>query len=109
MGSALYVELKDEPPGLDTLMNGKPLAKSWQQLDAIAAQLGIPSITKICVPNWRLPDKWIPVFDSYLAHVRDNPGSVSNPDGVIDDLESVARLLREAQRVNSKWRLSVDY
>ena len=59
--------------------------------------------------NWRLPDKWIGVFEAYLAHVKGNPQCVGNPDGVIDDLESVLRLLREAQVAKCKWRLMVDY
>jgi hypothetical protein len=109
VGSALYIELKDAPPGLDTFMHGKPLARSWGALDVVAEKLGIPSLTKIVVPNWRLPDKWIPVFEAYLAHVKNNPGSVTDADGVIDDLESVLRLLREALRAKSKWRLMVDY
>ena len=109
MGAALYIELKDKPPGLDTFMHGKPLSRSWEALDLVAAELGIPSITKICIPNWRLPDKWIPVFAAYLAHVKSKPDCVEDPDGVIDDFESILRLLEEAQRVKSKWRLMVDY
>ena len=109
MGSALYVELKDAPPGLDTFMHGKPLARSWEALDGVAEILGVPSITKIVVPNWRLPDKWIPVFEAYLAHVRSNPASVKDAEGVIHDFESVLRLLREAQRTKTKWRIMVDY
>ena len=109
MGSALYIELKDAPPGLDTFMHGKPLAKSWEALDVVAQTLGVPSMTKIVVPNWRLPDKWIPVFEAYLSHVKSNPGSVKDAEGVIDDFESILRLLHEAQRAKSKWRLWVDY
>jgi hypothetical protein len=109
VGSALYIELKDAPPDLDTFMHGKPLARSWEALDAIAETLGIPSMTKMVVPNWRAPDKWIPVFEAYLAHVRSNPGSVKDADGVIHDFESVLRLLGEAQRGKTKWRLMVDY
>ena len=108
MGSALYVELKDAPPEIDTFMHGKPLARSWEALDAVAETLGIPSITKIVVPNWRVPDKWLPVFEAYLAHVQKFPSSVQDPEGVIDDLESVIRLLQEAQRAKLKWRIAVD-
>ena len=109
MGAALYIELKEVPAGLNTLMNGKALSKSWEELDCVAATLGIPSITKICIPNWRLPDKWISVFESYRDYVNANPTCVQNPDGVIDDLQSVLRLLTEAKRVKTKWRLMVDY
>ncbi len=109
MGSALYVELKETPSGLDTFMNGKPLAKSWDALDLIGEQIGIATMTKICIPNWRLPDKWITVFVAYLEHIRAHPSSVPDPEGVIVDLEDVVRLLKEAQRAGTKWRLVVDY
>jgi hypothetical protein len=109
MGSALYVSIKDRPADLDWMMNGKPLARAWDALDAIAQAADVPPISKLCNASWKLPDKGLLVFQKYLAFVEANPANIPDAPDVIDDLKDVVRLIGEAKRLNSKWRLMLDY
>lgn len=109
MGSALFIAIKEKPSDLETFMDGKSLARAWKSLDAAATVLGIPSITKLCNNAWKNPDKGIPVFEQYLAYVREHTDQFERPDYVIDDLNDVIRLIKEAQRLGTKWRLLLDY
>lgn len=109
MGSALYVSIKDKPDDLDTSMNGKALARAWDVLDALAPTLGALPISKLCNASWKNPDKGRPDIEKYLAHVRANPASVPDAPDVIEDLEDVLRLIGDAQKLGTKWRLMLDY
>lgn len=109
MGSALYISIKDKPGDLDTFMNGKALARAWDELDALAPTLGALPISKLCNASWKSPAKGRPDFEKYLAHIRSNPASVPDAPAVIDDLEDVVRLIGEAEKLATKWRLMLDY
>lgn len=109
MGSALYVSIKDKPADLDTLMNGKALARAWDALDALAPALGVLPISKLCNASWKSPDKGRPDIEKYLAHVHANPESVPDAPEVVEDLKDVLRLIGEAGKLGTKWRLMLDY
>lgn len=108
MGSALYISIKNRPDDLDWMMNGKPLANAWDALDAIAEQADVPPITKLCNAAWKQPDKGLVIFEKYLAFVQANPKTVPDAKHVIEDLRDVVRLIGEAKRLDTKWRLSLD-
>jgi len=109
MGSALYVSIKNPPSDLDTMMNGKALAKAWEALDTVAPKLGVPSITKLCNNSWKAPEKGLPAFEKYLQYVETNPTAVPSAQEVIEDLKDVIRLISVAQCLGTKWRLLLDY
>ena len=109
MGSALYVSIKNPPSDLDTMMDGKALAKAWESLDAVASQLGVPSINKLCNNSWKASEKGLPVFEKYLQYVVAHPNDVPNAPEVIEDLKDVLKLIGEAHRLGTKWRLLLDY
>lgn len=109
MGSALFVSIKDKPADLDWMMNGKPLARAWDALDVVASLIAVPDLNKLCSSAWKNPDKYLPIFEKYLAHVEANPASVPDASNVIDDLKDVVRLVGEAKRLGTKWRLVLDY
>lgn len=109
MGSALYISIKDKPAELDTYMNGKPLARAWDALEALAPILGVPGISKLCNSSWKAPEKGLPVFEKYLSHIQENPSCIEEPEYVIEDLNDIIRLIKEAGRLNTKWRLLLDY
>jgi len=109
MGSALYVSIKDKPDDLDTFMNGKALARAWDALDALAPTLGILPVSKLCNASWKSPEKGLPDIEKYLAYVQQNPASVPDASEVIEDLQDVARLIGEARKLGTKWRLMLDY
>ena len=109
MGSALYISIKNPPPDLDTMMNGKALAKAWEALDAVAAKLGVPPLNKLCNNSWKAPEKGLPAFEKYLQYVKTNPTAVPNAHEVIEDLKDVIRLVSAARGLGTKWRLLLDY
>lgn len=109
MGSALYISIKDCPSELDTMMNGKAIASAWDVLDGVAESLGVPPINKICNNAWKAPEKGIPVFEKYLAYVQENSSDIEDHEAVADDLRDIIRLINEAKRLNTKWRLLLDY
>lgn len=109
MGSALYISVKNPPRELDTMMNGKALARAWEALDAAAQGIGVPPISKLCNSSWKAPEKGLPVFEKYLEYVATRPTNIPNAGEVIEDLKDVLRLIGEAQRLGTKWRLMLDY
>ena len=109
MGSALYISIKDKPASLDTDMDGKALARAWDALNPIADKLGIPNLDKLCTTAWKAPDKGLPVFEKYLAYVTEHPDSVPDADDVLEDIKDIVRLIGEAAKLGTKWRLLLDY
>ncbi len=109
MGSALYISIKDKPKELDSFMNGKALARAWEALDRISEELKLPNLNKLCNNAWKAPEKGIPIFESYLAYVTKHPDSVPDAEEVVEDLRDVIRLIGEAGKLGTKWRLLLDY
>ena len=54
------------------------------------------------------PDKGLVIFEKYLAFVQANPKTVPDAKHVIEDLRDVLRLIGEAKRLDTKWRLLLD-
>jgi hypothetical protein len=90
-------------------MDGKSLARAWHVLDVIANQIGVPPLNKLCNNAWKAPEKGLPVFEKYLRYIEANPNSVPNAPEVIEDLKDVLKLIGEAHRLGTKWRLLLDY
>lgn len=109
MGSALYIAIKDKPKNFDTFMNGKPLARAWEAFDPIAEKLKLPNLDKLCNGAWKVPEKGLPIFESYLTYITEYPESVPDADDVGEDLRDVIRLIGEAAKLGTKWRLLIDY
>jgi hypothetical protein len=109
MGSALYISIKGKPSALDTEMDGRALARAWEALNPIAEKLEVPNLDKLCTTAWKSPDKGLPVFEKYLAYVVEHPDCVPNAKDVIEDIKDVLRLIGEASKLGTKWRLLLDY
>lgn len=109
MSLALFISIKDKPDGFEDYMCGKFLARAWDALDVIAPIINVPVMNKLCNSAWKNPDKGLPIFEKYLDYIRQNPSSVPDSLEVIEDLEDVVRLIGEAKRLNTKWRLLLDY
>lgn len=109
MGSALYISIKDKPATLDAEMDGKALARAWEAFNPIAEKLGVPNLDKLCTTAWKAPDKGLPVFEKYLAYVVEHPDSVPDANEVVEDIKDILRLISEASRLGTKWRLLLDY
>ena len=109
MGTALFISIKDKPASLDVEMDGNALARAWEALNPIAEKLAIPDLDKLCTAAWKAPVKGLPIFQKYLAYVVEHPDSVPDAAHVIEDLKEIVRLIGEASKLGTKWRLSLDY
>lgn len=131
MGAALYIVLEREIEGLDSLVNGKALAKASEALKRLAHQVGVRPLMEFFsadagelgefladhdVEAGEVPsEQWFSASDG-LATVRallsqarkGGVGLASDPD-VITDLEEFERVLGEAERHQIRWHLAVDY
>ncbi len=90
-------------------MNGKALARAWEALNPIAEKLKLPNLDKLCNNAWKAPEKGLAIFEAYLAYVTTYPESVPDAEAVVEDLRDVIRLIGEASKLGSKWRLLLDY
>lgn len=124
MGAAYFIVLEREIDGLDTMIDGKLLARTAEALDAIAPQLGVRPISEFIsidpkqaaefmdgegmdVGEIELPPlKQFPAQDG-LATVR---AMLSRPEAqpAIQDLKDCERILSVAAQHGVGWHLEVD-
>ena len=129
MSVAYYIVLDHEEPGFDTFVNGKFLARDAEKLDAICEQLGIPKIDDFVVMSedeladlldedielpegegeqWFTADEGIAFVTALTEHIKVNPGTLSNPQGILEDLAEYADVFEKAKGIDAKWRLNLD-
>ncbi|NJM13406.1 MAG: hypothetical protein HC889_17410 [Synechococcaceae cyanobacterium SM1_2_3] len=131
MSVAYYIVLDVEEPGFDAFVNGKFLARDAEKLDAICDQLDIPKIDDfvfmsedeladlldddIELPEgegegeqWFTADEGIAFVTALTEHIKANPETLSNPQGVLEDLAEYADVFGKAKGIDAKWRLNLD-
>jgi hypothetical protein len=129
MSVAYYIVLDHEEPGFDAFVNGKFLARDAEKLDAICEQLDIPKIDDfvfmsedeladlldedIELPKgegeqWFTADEGIAFVTALTEHIQVNPETLSNPQGVLEDLAEYADVFEKAKGIGAKWRLNLD-
>ncbi len=131
MGAALYIVLEREIGGLDSLVNGKALAKASEALERLAHQVGVHPLMEFFsadagelgefladhdveageVPSeqWFFASDGLATVRALLSQTRKGGvGLASEPD-VIADLEQFERVLSEAEKHKVRWHLAVDY
>jgi hypothetical protein len=124
MGAAYFIVLEREIEGLDTIIDGKLLARTAETLDAIAAQLGVRPISEFIsvdpqaaadflegegmdVGEIELPPLRQFSAEDGLATVR---ALLSRPEAqpAIQDLQNCERILSAAAQHRVGWHLEVD-
>ena len=129
MSVAYYIVLDHEEPGFDAFVNGKFLARDAEKLDAICEELGIPKIDDFVVMSedeladlldedielpegeseqWFTADEGIAFVTALTEHIKGNPGTLSNPQGVLEDLAEYADVFEKAKGIDAKWRFNLD-
>ncbi len=129
MSVAYYIVLDNDQPGFDTFVNGKFLAKDAEKLDAICEKLGIPKIDDfvfmsedeladlldedIELPEgegeqWFTADEGIAFVTALTEHIQAHPQTLSNPQGVLEDLAEYADVFEKAKGIGAKWHLNLD-
>ena len=126
MGSALYIALEKQIPGLDTMIDGKMLSMAEKPLAAAAKRLGVRPLmeffsisadeaedllgddvagSNIPAAQWFTAEEGLKTVDGLLAEVEHSP----DLSAVKEDLLGCQRVLREAQKQGVKWHLAIDF
>jgi len=131
----LYIVLEREISGFDPYVNGRNLAHTSDELDALAKRLtvrplmeffsahpdevaglfdeesGGPGLEGLEVPPemWFEADDGLKTVERLLAHMADNPNAVSDSKRVVEDLREFQSVLQRLSAERVKWHLSVDY
>ena len=125
MGAAYFIVLEHKIDGLDTMIDGKLLARTAEVLDAIAPQLGVRPISEfisidpaqaaefmsgegVDVGDMKLPTLQQFSAQDGLTTVR---ALLSRPEAqpAIQDLKDCERILSIAAQHRVGWHLEVDF
>jgi hypothetical protein len=136
MSAAFFIVLDREDSGVDTMVNGKFLSQDAKRLEEIAESLGIrpleawisyspeearammeemgtdpDEIEKLELPeqSWYEPQEGLDWVNAVATHVRANPSSLENPEGVLEDLKEYRTAFEQAKAVGARWNLQVDF
>jgi len=125
MGAAYFIVLEREIDGLDTMIDGKLLAKSADVLDALAPKLGVRPISQFISidpeqatefmegKDMEVDDAQLPPLKQFsaqdgLATVR---ALMTRPEAqpAMHDLKDCERILSAAAQHGVGWHLEVDF
>lgn len=136
MSAAFFIVLDNDNPGFETMVNGKFLSQDSRRLAKIAKSLGIPTLEDFVsyspdearemmemfgtepeeIENVELPEeKWFDPQEGLdfvarlVEHIQANPSAVKNAEGVLADLLEYKNIFEQAQVINSRWKLQVDF
>lgn len=132
MGVAYFIVLDKPIPDFDTFVNGKNVAREIPRLNRMARDLDIPTFDDLVSydpaelqemaedfgvenPIEAPPEKWfsaaegIQWIDSLRQHINQNPDTIKNPSGIIEDLQEYHAVLAKAQEVGARWHLAIDF
>lgn len=121
MGAAYYIVLEEEIDGLDTMMDGKRLAKQIEILDSAAKELGVRPLTEFLSMD----------ADALADVLGDDADGIETPlmkqfsaqDGLetirallprpeaqpaLHDLKDCERILTMAEQHSVGWHLQID-
>jgi hypothetical protein len=132
MGSALYIVLERDIPGVDALaVDGRALSCAADELDLLANRLGLKPLMEffsmdpaeagawledvggldgLDVPDetWFEAAEGLQTVDPLLAHLANNPKDISESDRVLVDLRAFQSVLQRASAERVRWHLVVD-
>jgi hypothetical protein len=130
MSFAYYIILDNDEPGFDALVDGKALAHSFGEIDALCTQEGLGSLDRFIGQSaeewedllgeeiawseeesdgavWFDPEEGIAFFDALAAKVRANP-TLRLRDDLLEELAECRRILAQAKGIGARWRLAID-
>ena len=132
MGVAYYPVFEKAIPGFNPSVevSGKSMAKALEVLDGICrklekrelssfysesnhetfASIGSDAPPGLCDEPiaWSQPADGLTTVDALLEHLSREPSAVERPEAVIADLRSLRRVLLEAERHHTRFRLRID-
>lgn len=131
MSLAYYIVLDNDEPGFETFVNGKAVAHSAEELDALCGHLGLPifesfmgqsldDLEDLLGDDLDLPEgedgdaKWfeprdgISMIAPLISHLKNHPDVFPSAGDVLEDLEEYRTLLEQADGIGAKWHLAMD-
>jgi hypothetical protein len=121
MGAAYFIVLERKIDGLDTMLDGKLLARTAEDLDALAPQLGVRPISEFISVNPKqafefmdgdIGDIELPPLQQFSAHdgLATVRALLSRPEAkpAIQDLRDCERILIAAAQQGVGWHLEID-
>ena len=132
MSVAYYIVLDNQDPGFDPFVNGKALARSIEEVDAICERENLRRLDQfmgqsaddfadllgedvelpegeLAEATWFEPDDGIALLDALIETIRTTPAALRSPDDVLEDLAAYRRVLEQAKAVGAKWHLAIDF
>lgn len=117
MGAAYYIVLEEEIEGLDSLVDGKALARQIEALDAAAQELGVRPLSEfISMDADSLEDLLGDIDVPPLQHFSAEDGLAtirallprSEAQSALDDLKECERILSAAAEHEVGWHFQID-
>ncbi len=131
MSVAFYIVLDAEEPGFDTFVNGKAIAHA-DDLDAFCVKHGLPVLESFVSQSleefedmldedlelpegesdqaqWFDAEEGVNYVDALISALRKEPDGIESSADVIDELLECKAVLEQAQAIDAKWRLALDF
>lgn len=139
MGSAIYIVLEQELADVDTMMNGKPLSREIDRISALCRKLKIKDLWEFCSANpdemadffdaeaeylenedgpttdmlepeeWFSPEEGLAIVTALKEYITGDNHGLKNPDGILEDIGEMERILNAAKAHGVGWHLEVDF
>jgi hypothetical protein len=133
MSVALYIVTQQAIDGVDTSVNGKAIGRaSDKSLDRVCKSIGQPSLydfvsqdsdelreliedAGVDAPDtlpeeqWFHPDEGKKLVTALLKYFEENPKSMKNVTGLVEDLQEYQRVFDELALHGAKWHFEVDF
>jgi len=136
MSAALVIILDNDNPGFDTMVHGKFLSQDSENLERIASSLGIRPLedyvsyspeeaqamledlgtavetieaTELPEQRWYDPQEGLDLVAQLVNHIRSNPSSVTNANGILTDLHEYQEVFEKSKTIGARWHLQVDF
>lgn len=121
MGAAFYIVLEKEIDGLDTMMDGKMLARQIDALDSVAQKLGVRPLSEFvsmdadaasAILGEDAAGMEVPPLQQFSAAdgLATIEALLSRPEAqaAIQDLKDAERILSAAAQHGVRWHLQID-
>ncbi|MGI9204533.1 MAG: hypothetical protein ACR2Q3_11010 [Woeseiaceae bacterium] len=121
MSVAYFIVLNKEDPGFDAYVDGKMLTQQLDEINAVAASLGLRAFEDHAfqdLSEYGGPDMDVQWFDAdeginwvgtIKRHLQENPDAIADTGGVVEDLDDYCRVFEEAKKRGLKWHLELDF
>ena len=127
MGVAFYIALEQDIPDFDPMMDGKGVSGATDELEAMAATLGVRPLMEFFSINpdlasefleeggempkeeWFAASEGLVTVEALQTHLIANPSLLPRQEMVLEDLADMHRVLAAASAAGIAWCLAIDF